>query len=309
MGRDVYRLVLTAVVLSCVAVVACSSPPDPDAIDEAFARARALDDEARHDEAIAVYEDILQSDPDSFDGHYWIARAMDLAGRYDEAREHFGRAIELSTEGNRDQTLRMMGIAWTFAGNADEAGEYFRQVFDRRLAAGNPAGASEVANELGRVYLELGDVDRGDEWYRRGYDTAAADTGRSEAQADLAELRWAHAQARIAARRDRPDEARAQVSAVEALVDKGTNTGQEEQLAYLRGYVALYGNDPAGAVEALQAADQSDPFILLLLARASEAVGDTDAASAYYGQVLESTSHAVNNAFARPIARRWLEAR
>lgn len=277
--------------------------------EELFTTARAFDEEARHDDAIAVYGQILELDPDSFDAHYWIARAMDLAGRYDEAREHFARAIELSSESNRDQTLRMMGIAWTFVADADEASSYFRQVFDRRMAAGNPAGASEVANELGRVYLELGDIDRGEEWYRRGYETAATVGDRSEAQVDLAELRWAHAQGRIAARRGLADEARAHVSTVDTLVEKGTNTDQEVQLAYLRGYVALYLNDPAAAVEALQAADQTDPFILLLLARASEQAGEAAAATDYYTRVLASTSHAVNNAFARPVARAWLAGR
>lgn len=40
----------------------------------------------------------------------------------------------------------MMGIAWTFAGNVDQASRYFREVFDRRVAEGNPAAAAEVAN-------------------------------------------------------------------------------------------------------------------------------------------------------------------
>jgi hypothetical protein len=125
---------------------------------------------------------------------------------------------------------------------------------------GNHPGASEVANELARMYLELGDIDRAEEWYRTGYDVAAKEPGRSAAQVDLAELRWAHAQGRIAARRGRADEARRHVVAVRALVEKGTNSEQEPQLAYLRGYVAHHLGDAAGAVEALQGADQEDPL-------------------------------------------------
>src|SRR5690606_11311610 len=136
-------------------LVSCAPAPDAAAVEALFAEARRFDADGRHDEAIAVYRRLLAQAPDSFDGHYWIARALDLAGQYDEAREHFARAIELSSESNREQTLRMMGIAWTFVSDAGNASRYFRQVFDRRLAAGNPAGAAEVANELGRVYLEL----------------------------------------------------------------------------------------------------------------------------------------------------------
>lgn len=284
-------------------LVSCTTAPDPAAVEALFAEARRFDADGRHDDAIAVYRRLLAQDPDSFDGHYWIARALDLVGQYDDARDHFSRAIELSPESNRDQTLRMMGIAWTFASDADNASHYFRQVFDRRLAAGNPAGAAEVANELGRMYLELGDIDRAETWYRTGYETAAQESGRTRAQVDLADLRWAHAQARLAVRRGRAAEARQHVAAVRALVDKATNADQEVQLAYLRGYVALHLDDAAGAIAALQDADQSDPFILLMVARAHEQEGDLAMAREYYAKVLASTSHAVTAAIARPVAR------
>lgn len=288
--------------------LACSAPaPDPATIDALFTEARAHDAEGRHDDAIAVYRRLLAEDANSFEGHYWIGRAMNLAGQYDEAREHFARAIDLSTESNSEQTLRMMAISWVFASDVDQAAGYYRQVFDARLAAGNAAGASEVANELGRMYLELGQVDRALEWYRRGFDVAAEESGRSEAQVDMAAMRWAHAQARIAARRGQADMAGEQVAAVQAIVDKGTNTGQGPQLAYLRGYVALHLGDAAGAVAALEGADHEDPFILLLLAQAHERTGDTAAARDYYGRVMASTSHALTAAIARPIARERLE--
>jgi len=56
-------------------------------------------------------------------------------------------------------------------------------------------------------------------------------------------------------------------------------------------------------VDQLEQADQDDPFILLLLAEASERLGDEERALEYYRGVLASNSHAVNIAFARPIAR------
>jgi tetratricopeptide (TPR) repeat protein len=301
--------ILTVLLLAC-ALVSCTSapPPDPAAIDALFKEARAHDAAARHEDAIAVYRRLLVQDPDSFDGHYWMARALDLAGRYHEAREHFERAIDLSSDSNREQTLRMTAIAWTFVSNADQASRYYRQVFDARATAGNYPGASEVANELARMYLELGDLGHAEEWYRTGYDVAAKEQGRSAAQADLAELRWAHAQGRIAARLGRADEAQRHVGVVRTLVEKGTNSGQEPQLAYLRGYVAYHLGDVAGAVEALQSADQEDPFILLLLAQAHERQADSEMARQYYEKVMASTSHAITAAIARPIARERLAA-
>ena len=124
----------------------------------------------------------------------------------------------------------------------------------------------------------------------------------------MAAMRWAHAQARIAARRGQADTAAEHVAAVQAIVEKGTNTGQEPQLAYLRGYVAFHLGDAAGAIAALEGADHEDPFILLLLAQAHERTGDIAAARDFYSRVMASTSHALTAAIARPTARERLEA-
>ncbi len=120
-------------------------------------------------------------------------------------------------------------------------------------------------------------------------------------------MRWAHAQSRIAARRGAADEARAHAAAVRQLLDKGGNQDQEIQYSYLLGYVEFHLGNYDAALAALEQADQEDPFILLLEAESSEKLGRGDAAREYFGKVLASTSHAVTNAFARPIASARLE--
>jgi tetratricopeptide (TPR) repeat protein len=279
------------------------APPTVDFIGQA----RKLERDGQEDAAITAYRSALAQNPNSFDAQYGIARTLDLAGSYEEARQHFAKAIDLAPDGVKEQTQRMMGIAWTFVANVDEAARYFQQVFDRRVAARNPAGAAEEANELGRVYLELGHPDQAETWYRTGHDMAGREAGRSAAQVDLADMRWAHAQARLAARRGREQEAKQQEAVVERLLDKGGNEDQRIQYAYLRGYVEFYlGHYPAAVAE-LEKADQQDPVILLLLAQANEKLEQPDRARDYYRKVLASTSHAVNGAFARPVARRKLE--
>jgi len=297
---------LAFLVLSAACRGATHAPPPPA---DFVGQARALERKGQEDAAIAAYRNALNHDPKSFDAQYGIARALDLAGSYDEARQHFAKAIDLAPDGSQEQALRMMGIAWTFVGNLDEATRYFRQVFDRRVAAGDPAGAAEEANELGRVYLELGHLDQAETWYRTGHDMAGRETGRPAAQIDLADMRWAHAQARIAARRGREKDARQQEAMVKRLLDKGGNEDQRIQYAYLRGYVEFYVGHYSAAVTELQKADQQDPFILFLLAEAHEKLSQPDRARAYYLKVLASTSHAVNSAFARPVARRKIEGR
>ncbi len=301
MGGHTNSVLAMALCTVLLGASACA-PAQGDVVNQA----RRLDLEGQHDAAIALYREALDRMPDSFDAHYGIARALDLAGSYEEARRHFAMAIDLAPEGTKDQALRMMGVSHTFVGDAPGAATYFGQVFDRRVAARNFAGATEVANELGRVYLEIGDPDNALRWYRTGYETAARQPDRPAALADLAELRWAHAQARIAARRGDAAETWRQEAVVRALLDKGSNPDQQIHHPYLRGYIDFHLGDYEGAIAELRQADQEDPFILMLLAEAFEKSGNAEKAREYYRKVLASTSHAVTNAFARPRARHQL---
>jgi tetratricopeptide (TPR) repeat protein len=301
----VRRAVMSLAVAASMLLAAAPAIAQNDA-----ARAFRLDNTGHQDEAIVLYRQVLARDARSYDAHYGIARALDLNGTYSEAREHFAKAIELAADdGSRDQALRMMGVSWTFVGDARQATPFFKRVFDRRLAAGDLSGAAEEANEIGRVLLELGDLPGARQWYQTGFDTARRAPKQSARERDLAALRWAHAQARIAIRLGNRPEAQKQAGVVKALLDKGTNPDQQIQYPHLTGYIAFHAQDYTRAVADLQQADQEDPFVLILTAEAYEHLGDTSRARDYYRKVLASNSHAINTALARPIARRKLAAR
>jgi len=301
------RLPIPVLSLLLLGAACGGAPHDPAAPVDLVRDARRLDLDGDHAAAVTLYRQALGHDPDSFDAHYGIGRALDLAGAYEEARGHFARAVELADDGSKDQAQRMLGVSWVFSRNLDEAARAFRSVYERRLAAGSFAGAAEVANELGRVHLELDDPAGAETWYRTGHETSAREMDAAAPVVDLADLRWAHARARIAARQGRADEARAEAAEVRRLIDKGGNRDQEVQYAYLIGYLELHLGNPEAALAALADADQEDPFIPLLEARAHEALDRTDAARDAYRRVLTSASHGITNAFARPIAREKLD--
>jgi tetratricopeptide (TPR) repeat protein len=270
--------------------------------------ARKLNLEGKQDEAIALYREALMRAPDAYDAHYGLGIALDLKGAYAEARQSFIRAIQLAPEESKEQALTAMAVSSAFSGDVRAASSFYRQVFDRQMAADNFSAAAETANALGRVYLETGDLDNAQKWYQTGYETTRRQKAMSGAQVDLADLRWAHAQARIAARKGDAREARAQMANAKAILDRGTNPDETIQYPYLAGYVNLFLGDYANAVAELQQANQQDPFVLVLLAQAYEKSGEAAKASETYEKVLASNAHNVNNAFARATAKKKIRS-
>jgi tetratricopeptide (TPR) repeat protein len=298
-------IAIAAVVGSAAAQTPSSTTQAGDPL-ELVKQARKLNGEGKQDAALALYRDALERSPDLFDAHLGIGIVLDLQGKYGEARKHLARAIELAPDGSKNQALTAMAVSHSFESDAPAAARFYRQVFDRAEAGQDLNAAAETANALGRTYLESGDLDNAFKWYQTGYETSRRQSKLPADQIDLWDLRWAHAQARIAARRGNAAEARKQMAAVKTLLDKGTNPEQQIQYPYLAGYVALYLKNDQEAITELQKADQRDPFILALLAQAYERTGDRAKARELYTQVLVSNAHSPNNAFARPLARKKL---
>jgi tetratricopeptide (TPR) repeat protein len=275
-------------------------------VHDLVTQARKLDLSGHQAAAIANYRQAIALDSNSYDAEYGVARALDLTGAYEEARTHFARALTLAPEGEKDQVMRMTGISWTFSGNLAAADAEFRKVFDRQLAARSFGAAAEEANELGRLHLEMGDPDSAEHWYRVGHDVARQASDLAPWQLDLADLRWAHAQARIAIRRGLAEEARDHAAVAKRLIAKGGNDDQKVQYAYLLGYISFYRGNYKDAAAALATADQKDPAVLLLRAEAAEKLSEAEEATKYYRQVVESSAHSLTSAFARPEAQRKL---
>jgi tetratricopeptide (TPR) repeat protein len=312
-SNGISRLALAACVLSGTMLAAQSTggvTPQSKASDPMalVKQGQELNSAGKQDEALALYRQALQLSPNLYEAHLAAGVALDLKGEYQEARTHLNKAIELASAETKAQALRTMAMSYAFEGNAAEAGKYEQQVFDARLAKQDFTGAAEVANELARIDLELGDVDGAAKWYKTGYETALRKSDMNDAEKNLWAFRWEHAQARIAARRGQAEEAQKHVAAAKAALDKANNPDQAVFFPYLTGYVAFYAGDYKTAIADLQKANQRDPFILSLLAQAYEKSGDQAQAMEYYRKVLASNGHNPTNAFARPLAKKKLAA-
>ena len=308
--KSLYRgtsiLLAAFVVMTCLGQAARAQATASDDVQKLVKQGQELNNEGKQDEALKLYRQALDHSPSSYEAHLESGIALDLKGDYVAAREHLQKAIEVAPADQKNRTMRVMAFSYAFESNASEAEKYEKPVFDGLTAKPDFEAAAGVANELARIKLESSDIEGAANWYKTGYDTAMRKADMNEAAKNLWAFRWAHAQARIAARRGQRDEAQKQVVAAKAALEKANNPDQAQFFPYLTGYVAFYGGDYKTAITELQKASQEDPFILMLLAQSYEKAGDAARAKEYYGKVMANNGHGPTNAFARPVARKKL---
>ena len=281
--------------------------PVPGSPEDLVQQGEKLSREGKQDDALALYNRAMDKAPTLYEAHLGAGEALDLKGEYAAALEHLNKAVEYAPPDSKVQALRTLAVSYAFQGDSFKASEPEIQVFNTRLAKSDSVGAAETCNELARIYLELGDADHAYKWYKMGYETVSQKPDLSDADKNLWQFRWESAQARVAARRGKADEAQQHVAAAKAALDKAKNPDQARFYPYLTGYVAFYTGDYKTAIAELQKADQRDPLNVVLLGQAYEKSGDAAQAKDYYRKVLEMNQHNPTNAFARPLAKKKLE--
>jgi tetratricopeptide (TPR) repeat protein len=244
-------------------------------------RGRRLVTDGKHAEAIVLYKQALAARPELPEAHLAMGIVLDLMGRYGEARDHLTTAIENAPADLKANALSAMAVSYVFERRAADAAGFYQQVYDLDVDANRPAGAAATANALGRLYLETGDTRKARQWYETGYEMARRQPAEPASQLALWELRWLHAQGRIAAREGRAADARR--------------------------FVDLYTGDVATARKELATASQTDPFNLMLMAEAAEKAGDAAAAKDYWSRILALNGHGIQHALSRPVALRRLQ--
>jgi tetratricopeptide (TPR) repeat protein len=291
-----------------VALAAGSFRPLLDAKpDQGDNRPKLIHDE-KLEAALGTYVRAAEESPKSVSANRDAGMVLDLLGRYTEARKYFNQAIKVAgSPVEKAQTRRALAISFGFERDCRGAVKADRGAYDFFLESQDFYNAGEVADEMGRLCLEAGDLDTAYDWYEKGHEAGLQEANISPARRDLWAFRWAHARARIAARRGKLDEARKLVSIARAVLDKGANPDQQAYFPYLAGYVAFYAGDYKAALANLQNATPDDPFIECLMAQSYEKLGDFDTAREYYVRVANMYAHSVPAAFARPFARSKLQ--
>lgn len=276
---------------------------------EFIRRGQQLMREGKLEEALAVYRQEFSNASNAYRAQIAAGIVLDLLGRSNEARQHFTKAIETAANAQaRANAQRRMAMSYAFEGDCQGAQRFAQQVYDYQVAEKNFFQQGEIANELARVCLEAGDVATAEKWYRTGYESGLKEPDIKPERVALWKYRWEHAQARIAARRNRKDEALKHVAAAKAILDENPVMAKDQLIfyPYLVGYVAYYTGDYNTALAELQKANQEDAFIQALIAQTYEKLGQKEKAMEFYRKAVQATSHNPPAAYARPLARKKL---
>jgi tetratricopeptide (TPR) repeat protein len=296
---------VTLALLSCDLTPCAAGQPD---VPAQIAAAEKLMQQGDVPGAVAVLDKTVSAAPRSFEARLALGRALDLSGRHRDARLHLEEAVKLAPEDERNDALTALGISYAFEAQPDEAARYYQRVFDAHVQADDRAAAAAIANALGRIYLESSNLAKAEEWYRTGRETARAIPAQPPARVALWDMRWHNAMGRIEARRGNKAAAMKHAAEAKALLDKGGNDNQRPFYPYLLGYIAFYTKDYKQAIADLSKGDLRDVFVLGLIARAHQEMGNRTEAASYFKQVLAAPSHTINAAFAWPTAQRFLKA-
>ena len=304
MKRLIFLLLLSSALLAQT-----PASPQPDN-DPAFVKqAHQLMHDGKLAEALAVFQNELKTSPASHEANIGAGVVLDLMLRGPEARKYFEKAIaDSQDEETRVASNRAMAMSWAFDSNCQMTVLYEQKVLDAAKAKNDLFRAGEIANEEARVCLDAGDFETATVWYKEGHELAMKQPNITDAQKDLWNFRWEHAQARLAVRAKENEDPMKHVAAARAILDKGTNPGQEPFFPYLAGYVAFYSKDYKTALENLQKANQNDPYIQCLLAQTYEALGDKDKATELYRKAAAATAHNPATAYAVPFSKKTLGA-
>ena len=285
-----------------------SSQPQPEFIK----KGQLLTREGKMEEALALYRQEFSNATNAVQAQIAAGIVLDLMGRGAEARQHFAKAIEAaSTPQAKASAKRRMAMSYAFENDCQGAVRFAQQVFDYQVAEKNFFQQGEIANELARVCLEAGDLDTAQKWYQTGYKVGLQEPGIKPERVALWNFRWEHAQARLAARRNRKEEAQKHVAAAKVILDQNPEMAKDQAIfyPYLTGYVAFYGGDFNTALTELQKANQDDAFIQTLIGQTYEKLGQKEKAMEYYRKAAQVTSHNPPAAYARPFTRKKLGAK
>lgn len=283
-------------------------PDEPNPYDS---YAELLMKVGRFDESIEAYEKALSIKPDFLFSYAGLGNNLMLLDRYDAAREVFAEQFELaSNDGQRRNALFWEAMSHVHQGDTGSALSVYDRLYamaetDRDLAA--MAGDLTV---MGNILLEAGELDRAEEKFVQAVQLMG-DASVPEDVKENTRRNFLYWKTRLEIARGHLADARRQLESYDQQVEKRRIPFELRRVQELEGYLALASDRPAEAAAAFANADQQNPRVLYLTARAHQESGDLPKALAVARSAADFNGLNFNYAFVRQAAQqlvRGLEA-
>src|SRR3954453_5637753 len=105
-------LVFVAIGVEVAAKAHAATPSDD--VQGLLKQGEKLNSEGKQDEALKLYQQVLEKSPNSYQAHIESGIALDLKGNYSGAREHLRKAIELAPADQKNRAMRVMAFSYAF---------------------------------------------------------------------------------------------------------------------------------------------------------------------------------------------------
>ncbi len=277
-------------------------PDDPNPYDS---YAELLMKMGRFEESTAKYREALDQDPNFIASYVGIANNQMFASDMEGAR----RTLEELSGVARNVGEERTSFIWTahsflHEGNYESA---IASVANAMLLAGDDAATSAGdLNFLGDIYLAAGDPTAAAESYAKSIEdierASVADEVKENTRRNIL-----FDQAQVALAQDDLETARATAAAYGEQVAAHGIPFELRQHHELAGMIALSDGDSSGAAAHLVQANQQNPKVLFLLAKAHAAQGNAEEARSFCEQAANFNGLSGTYSFVRTAAREMIE--
>ena len=256
----------------------------------------------RFEESVSMYERALTIDPHFVASHVGICNNRIFMGDFPGARAALvGFKLVARNDGERRAVHTWSAVSYLHENNFESAFEDLQLRYDIAAESDDRAAMAMDHQMMGEILLRAGRH----EMARQQFVAAVGKIDESDATEDIKEaVRRNHPfdLARTALWKGDLDSA-AEMATVYRKAVVGPNIRVERQQSHeLDAMLALAGGDYKTALFELANANQQDPQVMLLTARAFEAAGDLDAASQASQQVVDFNQLSINLAYVRNAA-------
>lgn len=262
----------------------------------------------RFEESIASYEKALTIDPNFVASYIGIGNNRMFMGRFEDARSAFAEIEQIA----RNDAERRLICTWTAASylhqdDFESAIDEIRRRYDIAAETNDRASMSADLNLIGDILLRAGRADEAAARYRDQIEMIQG----SEATDEVKEAAVRNQQydlARVALAKGDLDTAAVLADAYRNAVGVHNVRLEVQRTHELDAMISLARGDIEGTLGHLEYANQQDPQIWLLKARAGAAIGDVEGARMACERVINFNQLNFNLAYVRSTAREMLES-